>query len=85
MHHSPNFAAFQRWFPSALMPGDKEQHSVASRNRPFERAVDRQPGVIETMTVEVEDPVGLDPSGTEAPIPLPVERRLVKVFDPFRR
>ena len=72
----PDTPPFQRWFALALVTGDEEQDTVASDDRALQRAVDRLPGPIEIVSVEVDDPVGLDGSGTQAAIPTAVKRRL---------
>lgn len=53
-------AAFNGWVAPALMARDEEQNPVAGRNRALQRPVDRIPGAVEAVPVQVEHPVGLD-------------------------
>ncbi|HEX2802648.1 MAG TPA: hypothetical protein VHN55_01505 [Sphingomicrobium sp.] len=57
------------------MSRDEQQDPVAVCNRSFQPAVDRNPGAIEVQPVKVENPVGLDASRAQAPVPTGIERR----------
>lgn len=62
MHRGPDSAPFERRIALALMAGYQQQDAVARRNRPFQRPVDRLPGPIQAVAMEIEDPVGLHPA-----------------------
>jgi len=53
MYGGANSPSLERWFALSLMPGNEEQHAIASGNRALKPSVDRFPGAIEAMTVEV--------------------------------
>jgi hypothetical protein len=59
----------------AGMAGDQKQYAVAVRNRALQPAVDRRPGAVEVMTVQVEDLVRLESSLCELFVPAAVKCR----------
>ena len=85
MDYGADSAACNGWIALAFMARNQEQNPVARGNRALQRPVDRVPGAVETMPMQVEHPVGLDPAGPEAPVPAAVERCLTKIFDPLWR
>ena len=82
MNGGPDSAAFQWRLALALMPCDEEQHPVSCSNRALQPMIDGLPGAIETVAVEIDRSIGHDPSAFKSPIPIAVERRLVKIFAP---
>ena len=75
VHRGANPAAFQRRFPLALMPRDKQQYPVSGGNRPLQSAVNRLPCAIEAVAMQIQRPVRLDPARPKSPVPAAVERR----------
>jgi len=84
MHGGPNPAALQRRFALALMSRNQQQNALPGGNRALQSKVDRLPGAIEVVAVQIEHPVRIDPTAAETPIPTAVERRMVKIA-PRRR
>ena len=75
-----NSAALQRWIAAPLVAGDQQQNPVTGSNSAIQRMVDGGPGSIQSMAVEIEHPVRLDPPGAEAAVPAAVECRRMQVF-----
>lgn len=74
---SPNPTANEWRIPLAFMAGYQQQHPFAGSNRLLQRSVDRFPGPVEAVAMEVENPVGIDPASADAPVPAAVQRRLM--------
>ena len=68
-------AAFDRRFARPSMAGDQQYYPVAAPNRLLNSPIDRRPGAIEVVAVEIDDPIGFDCPSLEPPIPASVERR----------
>jgi hypothetical protein len=64
---------FQRWLSFPFVTRDEEQDAITRRDRSLQCTVDRFPGPVEIMTVEIDDSVGLDAAGAKAPVPAAVE------------
>jgi hypothetical protein len=62
MDHSANSASHQGRLAFAFMTGDQEQDTVAGSDGPLQCPVDRFPGAVEGVTVEVKQAIGLDPA-----------------------
>lgn len=80
MHGSPYSTSLERRLATALMAGDQQHHAVAGACCPIEPSIDRLPGSIEAVAVQVEDHVGFDPPRGKAPVPAAVKRSLLKAF-----
>ena len=65
----PDFAALDRRIARAVVPGDQQNHAVASRNRLLEAAIDRLPGSVERHPVEIERAVRIYIARTQPPVP----------------
>lgn len=85
MDYGADSATFNRWIALALMARDQQQDPVAGRDRSLQRPVDRIPGAIKSVPMQVEHSVGVNPTRPEAPVPAAVERCLTKSFDSFWR
>lgn len=57
---SADAAPLDRRIAGPLMAGDQEDDAFAVNDRLLQRPVDRLPGAIEVVTVEIDDPVGAD-------------------------
>lgn len=77
VHGRANSAPFERRLALPFMAGNQEQNPIAARNRALQRPIDRFPGAIEAVAVQVERPVGLDLAGLQAPVPSAIEGRAV--------
>lgn len=62
MDSGPDPAAFERRFSPPFMARDQKENPVLGCNCSLQRSVDRFPGQIKTMAVEIEHSVGLDPT-----------------------
>ncbi len=71
---SANAATLDRRLSWPMMPRNEQEHSVAAPDCPLERFVNRLPRLIEVHAVKVEDAIGLDRAGAQAPVPCAVER-----------
>jgi hypothetical protein len=60
MDDRPDPAALQRRFALPLMTRDKQQNPVSCRNRPLQRMIDRLPGSLKTMAVQIKRSIGCD-------------------------
>ena len=67
-----DFPALNGRFSLALMPRNQQQNPVAGRDRALKCPVDRIPGAIEAMTMQVEDPIWVDPSQAKPAVPAAV-------------
>ncbi len=85
MDRGPDTATFDGWIALAFMPRDEEQDPVAGGYCALQRPIDRIPGAIEGMAMQVEHSVGLDASRSKATVPAAVERCVTNIFDPFWR
>jgi hypothetical protein len=54
MDDCPDPAPFQRRFALPLMTRDKQQNPVACRNRSVQLMIDRLPGSLQTMAMQIE-------------------------------
>jgi hypothetical protein len=63
-----------RRLPRSLMPGNKEQDTLAMRDRRFERSVDCEPGAFEAHSVKVDGTIGSNASARKPLIPASIER-----------
>ena len=59
VHRCPDAPSFERRLSLALVARDEKQNPVAGSDRPFQRTVDRFPCPVQTMSVEVDNPVRL--------------------------
>ena len=75
VHCSAYPAAVKGRITFPFMTGDQQQNSFATGNCTLERTIDGDPGAIQRVTMQVENPVRLDLSGTKPPIPAAIERR----------
>lgn len=73
----PDPASFQWRFPLALVTGDEEQNPVATGDGTLQRAIDGLPGAVEAVSVEVDNPVGLDAARAQTPVPTAIEGRVL--------
>ena len=62
VHRGPDPAPLQWRIALALMAGNQQQNPVTRGYGAFQRVIDRGPGAIEAVTMEIEDPVGFDPT-----------------------
>lgn len=85
MDSGPNSSPFERRIGFAFMARDQQQNPVSGRNCALQRPIDRIPGAIKAVPMQVEHSVGIYPAGPEPPVPAAVERCLTKVFGPFWR
>ena len=74
MDRRSDLAALDRWFASAVVTGNEQHDPVPARDRVIESAVDRDPSLIEIVTVEVEDAIGFDIARQELAVPTAVQR-----------
>ena len=58
-----------------MMARNEQDEAIPGIACAFQGDIDGPPSAVETVTVEVDDPVGLDRAGAELPVPCPVERR----------
>ena len=79
----PDPAPIKRRIALALVTCDKEDDAVACGDRALEAAVDRFPCAIEAVAVEVDRPVGLHASRSEAPIPTAIQCRALQRLWPI--
>jgi hypothetical protein len=54
-----DLAALDRRIARTVMPGDQQDHAVASRDRLLQAAIDRLPGTVERHPVKIERAVGI--------------------------
>lgn len=80
----PDPATFQGWIALSFMPGDQQHDTLATCYGPLQCPVDRQPGAIQAMAVEIEHAIRVDPSGAQAVVPASVERGGLKILNPLR-
>jgi hypothetical protein len=73
IHRGPDTAALDLRLARPMMASDQQQDPVPARDRLFEPAIDRRPGVVEVHAVEVEHPVGLDRAAAQLLVPTAVE------------
>jgi hypothetical protein len=55
----PDLAALDRRIARAVMPGNQQNHTVSSRDRLLQAAIDRLPGTVERHPVKIERAVGI--------------------------
>jgi hypothetical protein len=70
-----DLAAQDRRLARTMMARDEQDEAIPGIACAFQGDIDGPPGAVETVTVEVDDPVGLERAGAELPVPRPVERR----------
>jgi len=58
-----------------MMPGDQQHDTVAGRDRLLQRLIDRVPGTVEGLAVQIDDAVGLHRPLAQRLVPAAVERR----------
>lgn len=51
------------------MAGDQQKHPLGINERICKRAINRLPGALEVMAVQVDDPIGLDLAGAQPAVP----------------
>jgi hypothetical protein len=73
MYRGADSAPFEGRFSLALMTRNQEQNTVARCDRALQHLINRYPGAIETMSVEVEHPIRNNPAGFQAPIPAAIQ------------
>ena len=66
-------APLDRRLAPALMAGNQQQDAVSGGDGLLERSVDRFPGAVEIVAVEVERAIGLDAARAESLVPAAVE------------
>lgn len=64
-----NPPANERRIALTPMPGDEQYQPVTAGNRLLETAIDRPPGGIEAMPVQIDHPVRRDGALRQSPIP----------------
>jgi hypothetical protein len=71
-------AAYDRRLTASLVPGDQQDDPVTRRNGALQRIIDRRPGAVEVMAMEVERAIRADISRSQALVPRSVEGRRLK-------
>lgn len=74
MDCSADLAALDRWFAHPMVTGDEKHDPISARDGLLERAVNRGPRLVEIVTVEVEDAIGLDIARVEPAVPTAIQR-----------
>lgn len=74
VHRGANSPALDRRIAGTMVAGDQEDEPIASRDSLFQTAVDGPPRRVEIHPVQVENPVRLNRSGADPPVPAAVER-----------
>ena len=69
-----DLATQDRRLARTMMARDEQDNAIPGIARAFQREIDGPPSAIETVAVEIDDPVGLERAGAELPVPCPVER-----------
>ncbi len=69
VNRGANPAARDWWFAAPFMPGDQQYHALARGDGALEGIIDRRPGAVKVMAVEVEGAVGADISRAEPLVP----------------
>lgn len=54
-----NSAALDRRLATSMMTGDQQDETMARSDGSFERGIDGGPRIVERVTMQVHDPVGL--------------------------
>ena len=78
----PDSTPFERRLAPSLMTRDQEQDPVARGDRSLQRPVDRLPGAVQAVAVEVQRAIRLDPSRPQPLVPASVKRGRLKSFGP---
>ena len=71
----PDFPALDRRIARPVVPRDQEYDALAPGDGSLQPAVDRGPGAVEIVAVQIEHSIRLGRAGTKAPVPARVERR----------
>ena len=74
VNRGANPPPFEARLAASFMARNEEQNPVARRDRSLQRMVDRFPGAVEAVAVEVERPVRVNSPGPKAPIPAAIQR-----------
>jgi hypothetical protein len=80
MHGGSYSPSLERRLSLTLMPGDQQHHPVAGGNCAIQPFVDRLPGSVEAVAMEVEDHFRFDPPRPKSAIPAAIERRILQAF-----
>jgi hypothetical protein len=70
----PDLASLHRRFPGSCVTGDEQQDSLVRSKRSLQPKIDGVPSLVEAQTVEIEDPVGFDGSGSQLLVPAGIKR-----------
>ena len=70
-----DFAAVDGRLSGAVVPGNEQHDPVAASNGMLQDAVDRAPRLVEIVTVEVEDAIGIDFARLEIAVPTAIQRQ----------
>ena len=82
MNGSSNFAPLQRRIASALMPCNQKDNPLTACKRSLQSAIDGLPGLVEAVTVQIENSVRDEPPRAQLSVPAAVECSLLKT-SPF--
>jgi hypothetical protein len=77
MNRRPDPSSQQRRFTLPLVAGNQQEHALTGSNRAFECTVDGFPRAVQSVPVQVERPVWIDPASPQLAVPTPVQRRLL--------
>ena len=83
MNGGPDPATSKGRFAFALMPRNQQQNAVSGCNGSLQCPIDRLPGPVQRMAVEVEHPVRFQPTSPYLAVPATVQRGLLKRFEPL--
>ena len=84
MNGGSNSTAFQRRLAFALMPRDQEQNSFPCCNGSLQSSIDRLPGPVQRMAMQVEHAIRLQAAVAQFPVPTSIQRGLLKGFGALR-
>lgn len=68
-----NFAPLHGHVAGAGMAGDQQYDSFTSGDCALQAAIDGPPGAVEAVAMEVDDAIGFDRAGAQAPVPAGIE------------
>ncbi len=76
VHRGPDSATGYGRLARTMVPSDQQQDTIPPGNCLIKRAVDRCPGAVQRVAVEIESSVRLDCSGSQPPLPVSVQRAM---------
>ena len=74
VNRRPNAPALDRRLARAGMTGDEQDDAIATADGLVQAAVDRRPGPVKAVAMQVDDPIGLDRAAAQPAVPTAVER-----------